>query len=90
MHLCFVFESVLAKISFWYPSGFVKVVGAIDQMDVDETAITEKNSGSAVDSKNIVKTLDSDKAKGRRKLFVGSQSLGFRRDHMDVSLLVFT
>ncbi|KAL4633247.1 actin-related protein 4 isoform X2 [Quercus suber] len=63
---------------------FPSVVGAIDQMDVDETAITEKNSGSAVDSKNIVKTLDSDKAKGKRKLFVGSQSLGFRRDHMDV------
>lgn len=69
---------------------FVKVVGAIDQMEVDDSAIAEKNSGSAVDSKNVVRTLDSDKVKGKRKLFVGSQVLGFRRDHMDVSLLFIT
>ncbi|KAK7826140.1 actin-related protein 4a [Quercus suber] len=78
-------QKLCSLLEFWNCSmELLMVVGAIDQMDVDETAITEKNSGSAVDSKNIVKTLDSDKAKGKRKLFVGSQSLGFRRDHMDV------
>ena len=56
-------------------------MGAIDQMDVDEADNGEKNSASAADSKN------SDKAKGKRKLYVGSQSLGYRRDHMEVNLL---
>lgn len=53
---------------------FPSVVGSIDQMEVDET----ENSGSA-DPKN-----DSDKTKGKRKLYVGSQALGYRRDHMEV------
>lgn len=44
-------------------------------MEVDET----DNSGSA-DPKS-----DSEKAKGKRKLYVGSQALGYRRDHMEVS-----
>ncbi|XP_062158095.1 actin-related protein 4 isoform X2 [Alnus glutinosa] len=63
---------------------FPSVVGAIDQMEVDDPEKTENNSGSAVDSKNTVRTLDSEKVKGKRKLFVGSQALGFRRDHMEV------
>ncbi|KAH7528086.1 actin-related protein 4 isoform X2 [Ziziphus jujuba] len=66
---------------------FPSVVGSIDQMEVDDPANAEKNSGSAGESKNNSnnsKTLDSDKAKGRRKLYVGSQALGFRRDHMEV------
>lgn len=29
-------------------------------------------------------TTDADKGKGKRKLYVGSQALGFRRDHMEV------
>ncbi|KAM1256938.1 hypothetical protein EV1_030734 [Malus domestica] len=62
---------------------FPSVVGSIDQMEVDATE-TENNSGSAVDPKNNSKSLDSDKAKGKRKLYVGSQSLGYRRDHMEV------
>ncbi|KAJ6359054.1 hypothetical protein OIU76_000712 [Salix suchowensis] len=49
-------------------------------MDVDDMTSNEKNV--AVDSKNNVK--DSEKGKGKRKLFVGSQALGFRRDHMEV------
>lgn len=68
-----------------------KVVGSIDQMEVDDPANAEKNSGSAGESKNNSnnsKTLDSDKAKGRRKLYVGSQALGFRRDHMEVGLAI--
>eukprot|EP00258_Populus_trichocarpa_P022549 XP_024438568.1 actin-related protein 4 isoform X2 [Populus trichocarpa] len=59
---------------------FPSVVGSIDQMDVDDMTSNEKNA--AVDSKNNVK--DSEKGKGKRKLFVGSQALGFRRDHMEV------
>ncbi|KAL9433292.1 hypothetical protein AB3S75_028177 [Citrus x aurantiifolia] len=60
---------------------FPSVVGAIDQMDIDDSANAERNSGSAIDSKNNV---DSNKGKGKRKLYVGTQSLGFRRDHMEV------
>ncbi|RZB95175.1 Actin-related protein 4 [Glycine soja] len=49
---------------------FPSVVGAIDQMDIDGTAdINDENS---------------DKTKGKCKLYVGSQSLGYRRDHMEV------
>ncbi|XP_019449843.1 PREDICTED: actin-related protein 4-like isoform X1 [Lupinus angustifolius] len=51
---------------------FPSVAGAIDEMDIDESDNAEKNSVSA------------DKAKGKRKLYVGSQSLGYRRDHMEV------
>lgn len=65
---------------------FVKVVGSIDQMEVDDTTSAEKNSGSAGESKSNTKTLDSDKGKGKRKLYVGSQALGFRRDNMEVSM----
>lgn len=68
-------------------STLVKVVGAIDQMEVDDLDKTENNSGS-VDSKNTARTVDSDKDKGKRKLYVGSQALRFRRDNMEVSLLV--
>ncbi|XP_028236864.1 actin-related protein 4A-like [Glycine soja] len=46
------------------------VVGAIDHMDIDGIAgINDENS---------------DKTKGKCKLYVGSQSLGYRRDHMEV------
>ena len=57
------------------------MVGSIDQMEVDDSANAEKNSGSALESKN-----NAEKPKGNRKLYVGSQNLGFRRDHMEVSL----
>ncbi|XP_022134917.1 actin-related protein 4 [Momordica charantia] len=63
---------------------FPSVVGSIDQMEVDDTTSAEKNSGSAGESKSNTKTLDSDKGKGKRKLYVGSQALGFRRDNMEV------
>ncbi|THG18587.1 hypothetical protein TEA_019141 [Camellia sinensis var. sinensis] len=75
----------------WYSSlcyfavGILKlVVGSIDQMDVDDPGNPEKNSGSIPDSKNVVRTFDSEKSKGKNKLYVGSQALGFRRDHMEV------
>ncbi|GFZ12212.1 peptidyl-tRNA hydrolase family protein [Actinidia rufa] len=63
---------------------FPSVVGSIDQMDVDDSDNLEKNSGPVPDSKNIVRPFDSEKSKGKRKLFVGSQTLGYRRDHMEV------
>lgn len=53
---------------------FPSVVGSIDQMEVDDPDNPEKNSASAPDSK----------LKGKRKLYVGSQALGYRRDHMEV------
>lgn len=55
-------------------------------MDVDDPTSAEKNSGSAGEPKSNAKTLDSDKGKGKRKLYVGSQALGFRRDNMEVSM----
>lgn len=58
-------------------------------MDVDDTTSTEKNSGSAGESKSNAKSLDTDKGKGKRKLYVGSQALGFRRDNMEVSMFAF-
>lgn len=60
-------------------------MGSIDQMEVDDAANTDTNSGAAMEAKGNVKTPDSDKNKGKRKLYVGSQALGYRRDHMEVS-----
>lgn len=77
------------KLTFIYIFTFAKVVGSIDQMEVDDSANAEKNSGSAVESKNNAKAGDSEKPKGSRKLYVGSQALGFRRDYMEVSLYLF-
>lgn len=53
---------------------FPSVVGSIDQMDIDEPENIEKNSGSAPDPNS----------KSKRKLYVGNQALGYRRDHMEV------
>lgn len=55
-------------------------------MDVDEADNAEKNSASAAEPKNNLRNVDADKAKGKRKLYVGSQSLGYRRDCMEVTL----
>lgn len=51
----------------------MKVIGSIDQMEVDENDNSEKNS--------------EPKSKGKRKLYVGSSAMGYRRDHMEVSVL---
>ncbi|KAH6755676.1 actin-related protein 4 [Perilla frutescens var. hirtella] len=53
---------------------FPSVVGSIDEMEIDDADNSDKNSESALDSKS----------KGKRKFYVGSQDLGFRRDHMEV------
>lgn len=63
---------------------FPSVVGSIDQMEVDEPNNPDQNSGSAPDSNSSAKTGDSEKGKGKRKLYVGSQAMGFRRDNMEV------
>ncbi|CAN6879854.1 unnamed protein product [Brassica oleracea] len=58
-----------------------EVVGAVDgveAMDVD--ADSAKNNSNSEDSK----TNESDKEKGKRKLYVGSQALNYRRDHMEI------
>ncbi|OMO49711.1 Actin-related protein [Corchorus olitorius] len=57
---------------------FPSVVGSIDQMDADGD--NENN-----DSKTSNNNVDSNKPKGKRRLYVGSQSLGFRRDHMELT-----
>lgn len=54
---------------------FPSAVGAVDEMEVDNPDFPKDNSGSAPDLKS----------KGKRKLYVGSQALGFRRDHMEVT-----
>ncbi|XP_043713789.1 actin-related protein 4 isoform X1 [Telopea speciosissima] len=61
---------------------FPSVVGSIDQMDVDDAV--KSDSGSAPDSKTVARSFDSDKSKTKRKFYVGSQALGYRRDHMEV------
>ncbi|KAJ4879461.1 Actin-related protein 4 [Raphanus sativus] len=57
---------------------FPSVVGAVDgvePMDVDVDS--SKKDSNSEDSK-------SDKEKSKRKLYVGSQALNYRRDHMEI------
>ncbi|XP_058083983.1 actin-related protein 4 isoform X1 [Magnolia sinica] len=63
---------------------FPSVVGSIDQTGVLDAVKTERDSGPLSDSRNGVGPFDSDKPKAKRKLYVGSQALGYRRDHMEV------
>ncbi|XP_074372855.1 actin-related protein 4-like isoform X3 [Apium graveolens] len=53
---------------------FPSVVGSVDQMEVDDPETPDKNSGSVQETKS----------KEKRKLYVGSQALGYRRDNMEV------
>lgn len=53
-------------------------------MDIDGTGDADENSGAAADLQNNARNNDSDKTKGKCKLYVGSQSLGYRRDYMEV------
>ncbi|KAJ0975119.1 hypothetical protein J5N97_017084 [Dioscorea zingiberensis] len=63
---------------------FPSVVGSIDQVGAVEDIKPERDSESMSDSKNGIRSLDSEKTKTKRKLYVGSQALGYRRDHMEV------
>lgn len=58
---------------------FFKVVGSIYQAGATDEVKHEKDSDSMYDSEN------ADKIK-TRKLYVGTQALGYRRDHMEVRL----
>ncbi|CAK9147782.1 unnamed protein product [Ilex paraguariensis] len=72
--LCYA-NGILSDPVMGISNGYVTgVVGSIDQMEVDDLDKPEKNSGAGVDSKS----------KGKRKLYVGSQALGYRRDQMQV------
>lgn len=62
------------------------MVGSIEQLEAVNSAKFEKESEPISDPKGGLKGFDSEKAKIKRKLYVGSQSLGFRRDHMEVRL----
>lgn len=55
-------------------------------MDIDGLGDAEESMGAAADLQNNAKNLDSEKTKGKCKLYVGSQSLGYRRDYMEVML----
>lgn len=48
-------------------------------MDIDDAANTEDANTNVV---------ESDKEKGKRKLYVGSQALNFRLDQMEVRVFV--
>ncbi|XP_066384321.1 actin-related protein 4-like [Miscanthus floridulus] len=62
---------------------FPSVVGSIEQTEDTDDPKSDKEADSASDSKNGAKPMDVDKAKTKRKLYVG-QELEFRRDHMEV------
>ncbi|KAL2581989.1 hypothetical protein AAZV13_15G215600 [Glycine max] len=69
-HFLSAFYSLYCKRYLEHTLSHTYVVGAIDEMDIDGTAdINDENS---------------DKTKGKCKFYVGSQSLGYRRDHMEV------
>ncbi|CAN7098817.1 unnamed protein product [Brassica rapa subsp. narinosa] len=58
-----------------------EVVGAVDGIEAMEVdADSAKNNSNSEDSK----TNESEKEKGKRKLYVGSQALNYRRDHMEI------
>ncbi|WVY95806.1 hypothetical protein V8G54_027957, partial [Vigna mungo] len=63
---------------------FPSVVGAIDQMDIDGPVHAGVSSGSAVGIQNNKKNHESDRTKEKCKLYIGSQSLGYRRDYMEL------
>lgn len=63
---------------------FPSVVGSIDQMEVDSEAKPDKEGDSTQDAKSSAKEPDNDKSKTKRKLYVGTQALDYRRDHMEV------
>lgn len=61
---------------------FPSVVGSIEQTGMADAVKVEGDLESS-DAKMNVK-IDSEKSKSKRKLYVGSQALGYRRDFMEV------
>ncbi|KAI8548174.1 hypothetical protein RHMOL_Rhmol07G0252100 [Rhododendron molle] len=76
--------SVVASVVLCPTTVASVVVGPIDQMELDDGNNVDKNSRSIPDSKSVVRPFDAEKSKGKRKLYVGSQALGYCRDHMEV------
>uniref|UniRef100_A0A8R7UQB5 Actin-related protein 4 n=2 Tax=Triticum urartu TaxID=4572 RepID=A0A8R7UQB5_TRIUA len=62
---------------------FPSVVGSIEQTGDTDEAKPEKEADSGSDPKNGSKPMDVDKAKTKRKFYLG-QELEFRREHMEV------
>ncbi|KAG9452530.1 hypothetical protein H6P81_005434 [Aristolochia fimbriata] len=60
---------------------FPSVVGSIEQTGAVDN---ERDSEATVDGKSGNRPFEAEKTKIRRKLYVGSQALGYRRDHMEV------
>lgn len=59
-----------------------KVVGAVDGIESMDVDVDSTKTNSSDDSKT--NAIESEKEKGKRKLYVGSQALSYRRDHMEV------
>jgi hypothetical protein len=76
--------SIIISYCALYLVLYFKVVGSIEQTGDTDESKAEKDPDSAFDSKNGAKPMDVDKAKTKRKLYVG-QELEFRRDNMKVS-----
>ncbi|XP_078442343.1 actin-related protein 4 [Wolffia australiana] len=64
---------------------FPSVVGSIDQTEAGDDTKSQRASDSIGERSNDSGQTESEKAKSRRKLYVGCQALGYRRDHMDVA-----
>lgn len=62
---------------------FPSVVGSFEQTGVADAVKAEGDLESSSDVKLSV-NLESEKSKSKRKLYVGSQALGYRRDFMEV------
>ncbi|CAF2152102.1 unnamed protein product, partial [Brassica rapa] len=76
MHLrpCFPFRKAQ---SFFRQSLVVWAVDGVVAMDMDVDVDSSKTNSNSKDSK-------SEKEKGKRNLYVGSQALNYRKDHMDI------
>lgn len=61
---------------------FPSVVGSIEQTGMADAVKVEGDLESSDAKMNV--NLDSEKSKSKRKLYVGSQALGYRRDFMEV------
>ncbi|KAK8934154.1 Actin-related protein 4 [Platanthera zijinensis] len=63
---------------------FPSAVGSIEHLGSVNDNQFDKVNESLVDSKNGVETIYTEKVNLKRKLYVGTQALGYRRDHMEV------
>ncbi|XP_068649759.1 actin-related protein 4-like isoform X2 [Aristolochia californica] len=60
---------------------FPSVIGSIEQTGA---VYNERDSEAPTDDKSGNRPFDAEKTKTKHKLYVGSQALGYRRDHMEV------